>query len=44
MSTSTEPTRDRKVRRRINPATASPEELLAYLATDPAAGLSPKEA
>lgn len=44
MSTSTEPNRDRKVRRRINPATASLEELLNHLATDPATGLSPKEA
>lgn len=36
--------RDRKVRRKINPATASPEELLSHLATDPSSGLSPKEA
>ena len=41
---SSEQTRDRKVRRRINPATASVEELIAHLATDPASGLSPKEA
>ena len=39
-----EQSRDRKVRRRINPATASVEELLTHLATDPASGLSPKEA
>ena len=44
MSTTTEQSRDRKVRRRINPATASVDELLTHLATDPAAGLSPKEA
>ena len=44
MSTSTEQSRDRKVRRRINPATASVEELLTHLATDPASGLSLKEA
>ena len=41
---STEQPRDRRVRRKINPATASVEELLTHLATDPAAGLSPKEA
>ena len=33
-----------KVRRRINPATASVEEVLTHLATDPASGLSHKEA
>ena len=31
-------------RRRIDPATATVEELLSYLAVDPAVGLSPKEA
>lgn len=36
--------RTRRVRRTINPATAPTEELLAYLATDPSSGLSPKEA
>ncbi len=36
--------RDRKVRRKINPATAPVEELLRHLATDPASGLSQKEA
>lgn len=41
---SSEHTRDRKVRRKINPATASTEELLNHLAVDPAEGLSPKEA
>ncbi len=41
---SPEQNRDRKVRRRINPATATVEELIAHLATDPASGLSPKEA
>ena len=41
---STQQPRDRRVRRKINPATASVEELLTHLATDPAAGLSPKEA
>ena len=34
----------RKVRRRINPATASVEDLLTHLATDPSSGLSHKEA
>ena len=34
----------RRVRRKINPATATVEDLLAHLATDPAAGLSPMEA
>ena len=43
MSSTPQP-RDRRVRRKINPATASVEELLTHLATDPAAGLSPKEA
>lgn len=43
MSSNQQP-RDRRVRRKINPATASVEELLTHLATDPAAGLSPKEA
>ena len=33
-----------KVRRRINPATATVEEVLTHLATDPASGLSHKEA
>ena len=41
---SSEQTDSRRVRRKINPATASVEDLLAHLATDPAAGLSPKEA
>ncbi|MBR5124463.1 MAG: cation-transporting P-type ATPase, partial [Clostridia bacterium] len=41
---SPEQKRDRKVRRKINPATASVEELVSHLATDPAGGLSPKEA
>ena len=41
---SPEQNRDRKVRRKINPATASVEELVSHLATDPASGLSPKEA
>lgn len=41
---SPEPNRDRKVRRKINPATAPVEELLTHLAADPAAGLSQKEA
>lgn len=36
--------RGRKVRRRINPATATVEELLSHLATHPAAGLSQTEA
>ncbi len=36
--------RERTVRRKINPATCSEEELLAHLATDPVVGLSPKEA
>ena len=36
--------RDRKVRRKINPATAPIEELLRYLAADPVSGLSQKEA
>ena len=31
-------------RRRIDPSTATVEELLSYLAVDPASGLSPKEA
>ncbi len=35
---------NRKAHRRIHPATCSVEELLRHLATDPAAGLSPKEA
>ena len=34
----------RKVRRRINPATATVEDLLTHLATDPTSGLSPLEA
>ncbi len=40
------PTQDRQktVRRKVNPATSPIEELLAHLATDPASGLSPKEA
>ena len=41
---SSEQADSRRVRRKINPATASVEDLLAHLATDPAAGLSPKEA
>lgn len=41
---STDQSRDRKVRRTVNPATAAAEELLTHLAADPAAGLSPKEA
>ena len=41
---SAEQGRGRKVRRRINPATATVEELLAHLATDPASGISHKEA
>lgn len=41
---SPEQTDSRRVRRKINPATASVEELLTHLATDPASGLSPKEA
>jgi hypothetical protein len=41
---STEQPRDRRVRRSINPATASVEELLAHVATDPVSGLSQKEA
>lgn len=41
---STEHPRGRKVRRRINPATASLEELLSHLAVDPSSGLSRKEA
>ena len=44
MSTTTEQSRDRKVRRRINPATASVDDLLTHLAVDPSSGLSPKEA
>ena len=40
---SPEHTPDRKVNR-INPATATAEELIRHLATDPATGLSPKEA
>lgn len=43
MSTSDQD-RAKRVRRRINPATASVEELLNHLATDPASGLSPQEA
>lgn len=43
-SESSEQGRGPKVRRRINPATASVEELLTHLATDPASGLSHKEA
>ena len=31
-------------RTRIDPATATVEELIAHLSTDPVAGLSPKEA
>ncbi len=34
----------RRVRRRLNPATCTEEELIAHLATDPATGLSHKEA
>jgi hypothetical protein len=41
---SPEHTDSRRVRRKINPATAPVEELLSHLATDPAAGLSQKEA
>ena len=41
---SPEQTDSRRVRRKINPATAPVEELLSHLATDPAAGLSQKEA
>lgn len=41
---SNEPNRDRKVRRKIDPATATVEELLSYLAVDPSTGLSLKEA
>ena len=36
--------RERTARRKINPATCTEEELLSYLATNPATGLSPKEA
>lgn len=36
--------RDRRVRRKINPATAPAEELLSHLAVDPSSGLSQKEA
>ncbi len=41
---SPEQNRDRKVRRKINPATAPTEELLTHLATDPSSGLTQKEA
>lgn len=41
---SPEQTDSRRVRRKINPATAPIEELLTHLAADPAAGLSQKEA
>lgn len=38
------PDKQKKVRRKINPATCTQEELLSHLATDATAGLSPKEA
>ncbi len=38
------PNRENASPRKINPASCSQEELLAYLGTDPAMGLSPKEA
>lgn len=41
---SPEQTDSRRVRRKINPATAPIEELLSHLATDPASGLTQKEA
>lgn len=41
---SPEQSRGHKIRRKINPATASVEELLSHLAVDPSTGLSQKEA
>ena len=41
---SPEQDRTQRVRRSINPATSTADELLTHLAADPVAGLSPKEA
>lgn len=38
------PDKKKTVQRKINPATCTREEMIAHLATDPADGLSPKEA